>query len=187
MKQNPDRAAIERALTHHAAGGRIRSWTTIQRHPGGPVEWQIVLNPGVHTDGDHCGIGPDGIITTGKIRDGKLICAVLASADLGQQGYTAKQVRAAIDHAVGALGCEKEDEIADLAMECLADSGRPETEVLPGWTAVDLEALLVTAGELWNSSGGQDPYDVLSSVQKVRLDAAAGFYRDRMAAAGKDS
>jgi hypothetical protein len=40
-----------------------------------------------------------------------------------------------------------------------------------------LDRLVRSAGELWDSTGGQDPYDVLSAAQREALDLAAAVYR----------
>jgi hypothetical protein len=48
------------------------------------------------------------------------------------------------------------------------------------FTAAMLDRLIRTAGELWDSTGGEDPYDVLSAVQREVLDFAAAVYRAAM-------
>jgi hypothetical protein len=40
-----------------------------------------------------------------------------------------------------------------------------------------LDLLTRSAGELWNSTGGEDPNDVLSTAQRRALDLAAALYR----------
>jgi hypothetical protein len=40
-----------------------------------------------------------------------------------------------------------------------------------------LEVLARAAGELWDSTGGADPYDVLSAAQREVLDLAAALHR----------
>ena len=40
-----------------------------------------------------------------------------------------------------------------------------------------LDRLIRSAGELWNSTSGQDPHDVLSAAQREALDLAAAVYR----------
>lgn len=40
-----------------------------------------------------------------------------------------------------------------------------------------LDLLIRSAGELWNSTGGQDPHDVLSAREREALDLAAAVYR----------
>jgi hypothetical protein len=47
---------------------------------------------------------------------------------------------------------------------------------LRSWTLEDLLALARTAGELWDSTGREDPYDVLSARQRALLDRAAASY-----------
>jgi hypothetical protein len=44
-------------------------------------------------------------------------------------------------------------------------------------TSAELDLLVRSAGELWNSTGGHDPHDVLSRRQHHILDRAAGLYR----------
>lgn len=44
------------------------------------------------------------------------------------------------------------------------------------WSAEDLHALVRTAGELWDSTGRDDPCDVLSARQRKLLDRAAASY-----------
>jgi len=45
------------------------------------------------------------------------------------------------------------------------------------FTAAMLDRLIRSAGELWHSTGGHDPHDVLSAVQREALDLAAAVYR----------
>ncbi len=56
--------------------------------------------------------------------------------------------------------------------------------LLPGWPGgvypEMLEVLVLAAGELWDSTGGDDPYDVLSARQRGALDLAAAVYRARL-------
>jgi hypothetical protein len=44
------------------------------------------------------------------------------------------------------------------------------------WAREDLVRTARAAGELWNSTSGDDPYDVLSELQKALLDRAAAGY-----------
>jgi hypothetical protein len=59
----------------------------------------------------------------------------------------------------------------------LAAAGRD-----PAWGAGQiapavLDRLILSAGELWHSTSGHDPYDVLSAAQREALDLAAAVYR----------
>jgi hypothetical protein len=40
------------------------------------------------------------------------------------------------------------------------------------------DTLVSAAGELWASTNGDDPYDVLSAIQRAALDRAATAYLD---------
>lgn len=48
------------------------------------------------------------------------------------------------------------------------------------FTPAMLDRLIRSAGELWDSTGGHDPYDVLSAAQREALDLAAAVYRTAM-------
>jgi hypothetical protein len=48
---------------------------------------------------------------------------------------------------------------------------------LHGYPPEDLGLLVRSAGELWASTGGQDPHDVLSVRQREALDLAAALHR----------
>lgn len=45
-----------------------------------------------------------------------------------------------------------------------------------GFSSEELRMLVRAAGELWESTDGDDPYDVLSKAQKAILDRAASYY-----------
>lgn len=45
-----------------------------------------------------------------------------------------------------------------------------------GWDSAELYALAITAGELWEFSGQEDPHGVLSTRQKALLDRAADLH-----------
>jgi len=55
-----------------------------------------------------------------------------------------------------------------------------DTGLADQFTAAMLDRLIRSAGELWDSTGGQDPYDVLSAAQREALDFAAAVYRAAM-------
>jgi hypothetical protein len=52
-----------------------------------------------------------------------------------------------------------------------------DTGLADHFTPAMLDRLIRSAGELWDSTGGQDPYDVLSAAQREALDFAAAVYR----------
>jgi hypothetical protein len=64
------------------------------------------------------------------------------------------------------------DRAAD-AMPGEDDESDDKVAALRSWHASTLALTLRAAGILWQSTGGADPYDVLSSVQRARLDRAA--------------
>ena len=45
---------------------------------------------------------------------------------------------------------------------------------------VELDLLIRSAGELWDSTGGQDPHDVLSGLHREALDLAAAAWRGEL-------
>ena len=107
-------------------------------------------------------------------------------------GYSAGQV-------VRYAGESEQDNPADLLVYIRARSGgrpfpvresqlrarQPGPASGPGGAAAGpddyprekLGLLACSAGELWDSTGGQDPYDVLSALQREALDLAAAVHR----------
>lgn len=53
------------------------------------------------------------------------------------------------------------------------DEGDDKIAALRIWHTATLVITLRAAGILWQSTAGADPYDVLSSIQRARLDRAA--------------
>jgi len=77
-----------------------------------------------------------------------------------------------VGHAVAAT---RRDSAAGEALERLL-SAWPAEEFTPE----TLQRLVRSAGELWDSTSGHDPHDVLSAPQREALDLAAAVYRDRL-------
>lgn len=48
---------------------------------------------------------------------------------------------------------------------------------VPDFPVAMLEVVVRAAGLLWQATGGHDPYDVLSGIQRERLNLAAAIYR----------
>jgi hypothetical protein len=65
----------------------------------------------------------------------------------------------------------------------------PAAGLLGDYPAETLDLLVRSAGELWDSTGGEDPHDVLSAPQREALDLAAVLHRaelDREMGSGHD-
>jgi len=56
-------------------------------------------------------------------------------------------------------------------------SANTALSALDAHTVARMDRLAAAAGELWNSTGGHDPHDVLSAAQREALDMAAAMYR----------
>lgn len=83
MPNTKTRDSIERALTQAAQNGQIKSWERLKLTYANAPKWAIHLTAGA--------VGPDG---TGRIEvrtynEAHFICAILASAHLGEQTRSA--------------------------------------------------------------------------------------------------
>ena len=64
-------------------------------------------------------------------------------------------------------------ELLDRAITALDEDEDDKTAPFRAWPSLALADVLRAIGILWQSTGGDDPHDVLSSVQRQRLDRAA--------------
>ena len=92
MTDNPDRAAIEQALSAACMRGQLHSWERYHASKGpGQNKWQVTLNPGWRAPDGRI-VPADGVVVIRTYQEGRLFCAALATTLAADPGSLAGQL-----------------------------------------------------------------------------------------------